>query len=71
MLSRRIIIACACAVALAGCETVHDARSAQRATLAAHESPAPDPESRLAQLEWTLPALVDFALTNRPAMVIR
>ena len=71
MLSRRIVIACACAVALAGCETVHDARSAQRATLAAHESPAPDPESRLAQLEWTLPALVDFALTNRPAMVIR
>ena len=71
MLSRRIIIACACAVALAGCETVHDARSAQRAMLAAHESPAPDPESRLAQLEWTLPALVDFALTNRPAMVIR
>jgi len=68
MFLRTIVTTLACAVAAAGCGTVRDARSAQRFCEARGAAPAAESPRPAV---FTLPELVDFALTNRPSMVVR
>ena len=55
----------ACAVLLAGCAAVRDARSAQR------QCAAEGAVGNARPGVFELPELVDFALTNRPSMFVR
>lgn len=71
MLAWRIISILAVPLAAAGCLSVWEVREAQRA-VAGRSSDCPAAEagvSRVDLLGSDLPALVDFALTNRPSMV--